>query len=71
MIACGEHVGPKLEELVANCRRDSETACGVLNINYQQLDLVRLNQMLYMFAHNLASRAAEDIADKENLHSSG
>jgi hypothetical protein len=27
--------------------------------------------MVYMFAHNLASRAAEDIADKENLHSSG
>jgi hypothetical protein len=71
VIAGCEDIGSKLEEFLANSRRDAEAARRILHIDYEELDFVGLDEVVEMFANDLASRAAEDIADEENLHLSG
>ena len=71
VIPGSEHVRTELEEFFTNRRRYTKTAGGILNIDYQQLGFIALDQMVHMLAHNLASWTSEDVAYKQNLHSSG
>ena len=67
MIAGGQHVGAQVEELFGDLGREPEAAGGVFGVDDEQFDLMRLAQVVQMFAHNAAACAAEDVADEEDV----
>ena len=58
----------KVEKLFCDGRRNTETTGGVLAINDEEVDGVRLKNMRQMLAYDVAARRAKDVADKENIH---
>ena len=67
VIAGGEHVRAQVEEVFGDLRGDAEAAGGVLSIDDDEFDVVGLTDMPDVLADDLSSRAAEDIADEENV----
>ena len=67
MVAGGQHVRAQVEDLLGDLRRHAKAAGGVLGIDDDQIDGVRLAHMADMLTDDPASRAAEDVADKENV----
>src|SRR5579859_494737 len=63
-----EHATAQIKQLVSDCGCEAKAARGVFGIGDYQIDLVRLNQVREVIAHNFASRAAENVTDEENLH---
>ncbi len=67
MIAGGQYVGAPLENLFGDLRRDAETARGILDIDDREIDVVRRAYVADVLAHDFASRAAEDVADEQDI----
>ncbi len=67
MVAGGQNIRAQVEKLLGKLRRNPEAASGVLRVDDDQLDVVSLAQMADVLAHDPASRAAEDVADEENV----
>jgi hypothetical protein len=67
VIAGGHDVGTEVEELIGDLRGHAEAASGVFDIHDGEVDFVGLAQMADVLAHNSASRAAEDVADEEDV----
>src|SRR6185312_7350766 len=69
VVSCGDNVRTQIEELFGDCGREAEAAGGVLAIDYEQIDGVRLHHMRQVLAHDPASRRPEHVSYKKNLHS--
>jgi hypothetical protein len=67
MIAGGEYVRAEVEQLLSNLRRNSESPGSILSVDDDQLDIVSLNHVLDVLAHDPAPRAAEDVANEKDL----
>ncbi len=64
MVAGGEDVGAQVEQFFGDLGSHAEAAGGVLGIDDGELDVVGLAHVADVFAHDLASCAAEDVADE-------
>ncbi len=67
MVAGGEHVGAKVEQLFGDLRRYAETASGILRIDDGEFDVMRGAHVADVLAHDAAPRAAENVADEKNF----
>ena len=69
-VVAGCHdVGAEVEELLGDLGGNAEAAGGVFDIHDGEVDVVGLAQMADVLAHDPASRAAEDVADEEDVQS--
>ena len=64
MIASGEHVRAQVEEVFSDLGSQAEAAGGILGIDDDQIDGVRLAHMADVLTDNFATRAAEYVADE-------
>src|SRR5215510_2110092 len=64
----GQHVTAQIEEVFGDGRGQTKSAGSIFRIGDHQIDLVGLDQMRHMVVDDLASSAAEDVADEENLN---
>jgi hypothetical protein len=60
-------VRAQVEHLLGDLRRHAKAARRVLGIDHDQIDFIGLADMADVFAHNPASRAAKNVADKKNV----
>jgi len=67
MVAGRNDVCAQFEQLIGDCRRETEASCGVFSVNNEQIDMVLLNDVTEMFADNAAAGAPENIAYKKNV----
>jgi hypothetical protein len=67
VVAGGEDVGAEVEELVGDLRGEAEAAGGVLRVDDGELDVVGLADVADVLADDAAARAAEDVADEEDV----
>ena len=67
VIAGGQHVRAQVEKLLGQRRRNAEAAGGVFGVDDDEFDVVRFTEMADVLAHDAASRAAEDVADEEDV----
>ena len=68
VVTSGDYLGAEVEEFIGDRGGNPEATCGVLPIDYQQVDRVRFHHMRQMFANDMPACRAKDIADKENIH---
>ena len=68
VVAGGQNIRAQIEEVLGKLRRQAKAAGGVFGIDDGELDVVRRAQMADVLAHDPAPRAAEDVADEENVH---
>jgi hypothetical protein len=64
VIAGGEDVRAKFEEVFADCRGHPETSGSVLNIDHEEFDIIGFDQMMHVVTNDFASGTSKDIADK-------
>jgi hypothetical protein len=64
----GQNVRAQIEKLIGKLRRQAKAPGGIFGIDDDQFHFMRLTDMADVFTHNPASRAAEDVADKEDIH---
>src|SRR4029077_20940190 len=64
MVASGEHVAAQVKEFVSDRRCDTEAAGSMFCVGDYQIDFVRLHHVGDMIANDLASCAAENIANE-------
>ncbi len=69
MVAGGDDVGAEIEELVRDGGREAEAAGGVFAVDDEEIDGIGFKDVRQMFADDVAAGGAEDIADKEDIHS--
>ena len=67
MIAGGHHVGAEVEQFVGDLRGHAKAAGGVLDVHDGQIDLVGLADVANVLTDDPAPRAAEDVADEEDV----
>ena len=67
VIAGGHDVGAEVEELIGDLGGYAKAAGGVFDVHDGEVDFVGLAQMADVLAHDAASRAAEDVADEEDV----
>ena len=65
VVARGHDVDPGVENLLAHLARDAEAGGGVLRVGDDEVDLVIRAQRGHAAADEVASRAADDVADEE------
>ena len=70
MIAGGQHITAEIEKFVGQRWGQSETARRIFGVGNYQVNLVSFHQVGHVVMDDLASGAAEDVANKENLHQS-
>src|SRR6478735_6296169 len=68
MVAGGKNVAAQIKKLIGDARCEPETAGRVFGVGNHQIDLVCLHHVAQVVAHDLTPRAAEYVANKENLH---
>jgi hypothetical protein len=71
VVAGGEYIGSKVEQVFSDLRRNAKSACGILGIDYNEIDGMRIDDMANVLAHNLATRASEDVTDEKNVQEDG
>jgi hypothetical protein len=67
VVSGGQNVRAQIEEFLGELRRQAKAPGGVFRIDDDQFHLMRLTDMADVLTLNPASRAAEDVADKENV----
>ncbi len=67
VVAGGEHVGAHVEDLLGELRGQAEASGGIFGVDDGEVDRVRLADVADVLADDFASRAAEDVADKEDV----
>ena len=68
VIAGGDDVGAKVEELFCDGGRDAEAAGGVFSVDDEEIDGVGFKDVGEMFADDVAAGGAKDVADEEDIH---
>src|SRR5439155_9484176 len=68
VVAGGQHVGPLLERLLGDLRRDAEAAGGVLDVDHAEVDGVGLAQPGQELGEGGASGLAEHVAHHEDVN---
>jgi hypothetical protein len=67
MVAGGQDIRAKIEEILGELGRQAEAARGVFGVDDDQFHDVRLAHMADVLAHDPAPRTAENVADEENV----
>src|SRR5216683_4433489 len=68
VVAGGDDVGAKVEELLRDGGGDAEAAGGVLAIDDEEVDGVGVEDVGQVFADDVPAGGAEDIADEKDIH---
>jgi hypothetical protein len=67
VISGGENVRAQIEQVVGNLRSYSEAASRIFCIDDDQINVMCRTNVANVFAHDSASRTAEDVADEKNV----
>jgi len=67
VVAEGDHVGTRGEELVGELRGDAGAVGGVLAVDDREIGFVALAQRRQVFLHGAAPGDAEDVREEEDL----
>src|SRR5215469_6806096 len=70
VIAGSEHVATQVQEFFSNRSCETKAACSIFGISNHQIDLVRGYKVRKVVVDYLASSAAENVTDEEDLHES-
>jgi hypothetical protein len=68
VVAGGDHLRAKIEELLGDGGRKAEAAGGILAVDNEQVYGVCFNQMPQVLMDDVAACRTKDIADEENVH---
>jgi hypothetical protein len=71
MIAARENIQSESEQFFGNQRSNAKAAGAVLGVCNAQIDVVLADQFTEMFGKDTSAARGEDIADKEDVHSTG
>ena len=68
VVAGGDDMGAEVEELFCDGGGDAEAAGGVFSVDDQEIAGVGFEDMGQVFADDVATGGAKDIADKKDVH---
>src|SRR6185369_507924 len=68
MIAAGDHVGTRVDDLVIDRFRDAKAAGRVLAIDGDEIELPVSDQPGQALLHNRAPAAPDDVTKEKNTH---
>jgi hypothetical protein len=70
MIAAGNDINARIDELIIDRLGDPETPGGVFAVCRYEVELPRAHQVRHALAHDCAPASAHDVADEQNPHGS-
>jgi hypothetical protein len=68
MVACCDDMGSQIEDLFGDGGGESEASGGVFAVDDKEVYGVCFKDVRQMFAYDVATGGAEDVADKKNIH---
>ena len=68
VVAGGDDVGAEIKEFFCDGRGDAEASGGVFAVDDEEIDGVGLKDVGQMFADDVATGGAKDVADEEDIH---
>ena len=68
VIAGGHHVNAAVEQRLAHLARDAEAGCRILHVGHHEIDSVVFDNSRQATLHDVAARAADDIADEQETN---
>jgi hypothetical protein len=71
MVPARENIQPESEQFFGNQRSNAKATSAVLGVCNGQIDVVLADQFTEMFGDDPSATRGEDIADKEDVHSTG